>query len=1043
MCSRSTIGNLCSRRLKQLMSQAQNQAAAALRHAAAKLRHRIVIPALAFGVALGVNPGVALAQLNELTTFGSAGSGAGQLAGFSGIGQGVAVNDTTGTSTSGDVYVTDTGNNRIEQFNANGQFIRAWGWGVEDAANAFETCTSTCQAGISGSGAGQIGSASGIAVDNAPGATQGDVYVADNGNDAVETFSPSGAYLSEITGPSATTQFGAVSSVAVDSSGNVWVADQAVNTIYEFSPAGSLISQFATGYGVTYWITVDNDGDVYASSGDSQIEEWTPASMASGPSGGTLIDDQGNTGLAIDPSTNDLYDDRASSIAEYGPTGTLLGTFGTGDLNLGVGLAYNPNVTVSGASTAGALYVIDATIPAVAVFIPVAAAAPFVGAGSETATSVAAYSGTLNATVNPDGEDTKYYFEYVDAAAYNPSAPDPYSAGTQIPLPPGADIGSAFGPDAESVNLTGLTPTTLYHFRVVATNSLGTTYGPDATFSTQTAAAPSVDSSSATSVTADSATLNAQINPNYGDTTYYFEYVSAAAYDPTASDPYSAGTQIPAPPGTDIGSANTDQAATVNLTGMVSGTVYHFRVVAINALGTTDGTDQTFTTLIPMAPSVDSEAWATPAPGQATLSAEINPNLADTTYYFEFVSAASYNPSASDPYSAGTQVPTPPGTDIGSESTDQPASATVSGVTAGVTYHFRVVAINEINTTYGADQEFTVPLSPVAYTGSATALTQTTATLGGFVNPFGLDTSYWFDYGTSTKYGSFAPAPDGDAGSGEGLETVTAAVTGLAPNTVYHYQLVAVDAAGLSVVGDDETFQTLPNTATIQTSAASAVTDNSATLNGSVNPNGSPTTYWFQYGVTTAYGSSEPGNGAAANAGNSAQTVSESIGGLLAGVTYHYRLVAQNAGGTAYGADGTFTTVPQGGCQASASCGVTSATVTLPARGAFAGKDATLTLGCTGEPGASCAGKVTLKARLKIVTRAGGKVKTVTRLVVVGTVQFSVSAGKTSTIAIRVSTAARTAWHGAKVVQVIGSARQPALGAPPVVRAIKLRHTRR
>ena len=72
------------------------------------------------------------------------------------------------------------------------------------------------------------------------------------------------------------------------------------------------------------------------------------------------------------------------------------------------------------------------------------------------------------------------------------------------------------------------------------------------------AAAPTVDSeSSAGNVTAASATLNAEINPNFADTTYYFEYVDAADYNPAAPDPYSAGAQVPLPPGTDVGSGNT------------------------------------------------------------------------------------------------------------------------------------------------------------------------------------------------------------------------------------------------------------------------------------------------------------------------------------------------------------------------------------------------------------------------------------------------------------------------------------------------------
>ena len=77
---------------------------------------------------------------------GSSGGGAGQLA----YPEGVA------TDSSGDVYVADDDNERIDEFSAAGAFIKAYGWGVSDSASQFETCTSSCQAGISGGGAGQL-----------------------------------------------------------------------------------------------------------------------------------------------------------------------------------------------------------------------------------------------------------------------------------------------------------------------------------------------------------------------------------------------------------------------------------------------------------------------------------------------------------------------------------------------------------------------------------------------------------------------------------------------------------------------------------------------------------------------------------------------------------------------------------------------------------------------------------------------------------------------------------------------------------------------
>jgi hypothetical protein len=93
---------------------------------------------------------------------------------------------------------------------------------------------------------------------------------------------------------------------------------------------------------------------------------------------------------------------------------------------------------------------------------------------------------------------------------------------------------------------------------------------------------------------------------------------------------------------------------------------------------------------------------------------------------------------------------------------------------------------------------------------------------------------------------------------------------------------------------------------TATTGAASKVTHSSATLAGTVNPNGSATTYYFQYGTSTAYGKQTGANSAGSDTTVHAESVS--ISGLSPGRTYHYRIVANNATGTSDGADRKFTT---------------------------------------------------------------------------------------------------------------------------------------
>jgi len=93
--------------------------------------------------------------------------------------------------------------------------------------------------------------------------------------------------------------------------------------------------------------------------------------------------------------------------------------------------------------------------------------------------------------------------------------------------------------------------------------------------------------------------------------------------------------------------------------------------------------------------------------------------------------------------------------------------------------------------------------------------------------------------------------------------------------------------------------------ATVATTAGTSVTNTSATLNGTVNPNGSSTTVYFQYGTTASYGSQTANQ---VFTGSISQGVTANISGLIGGTTYHYRLVAKNAGGTSVGSDVFFTT---------------------------------------------------------------------------------------------------------------------------------------
>jgi hypothetical protein len=194
-----------------------------------------------------------------------------------------------------------------------------------------------------------------------------------------------------------------------------------------------------------------------------------------------------------------------------------------------------------------------------------------------------------------------------------------------------------------------------------------------------------------------------------------------------------------------------------------------------------------------------------------------------------------------------------------------------------------------------------VPSPPTVVTAGATYATPN-ATLSGTVNPNGIDTKYFFEYGTTTSYGSYTAT--GDAGAGTSAVAEYAPITGLAPGTTYYYRIVASSATGESF-GGPVAFTTQPPPA-VSTGSASEIGQFQAQLNSSVNPEGLETHYSFEYGETTSYGSST----AVGNAGAGPNPVSApaEATGLKPSTTYHFRVVAASSAGTTYGVDATFTT---------------------------------------------------------------------------------------------------------------------------------------
>jgi len=230
-------------------------------------------------------------------------------------------------------------------------------------------------------------------------------------------------------------------------------------------------------------------------------------------------------------------------------------------------------------------------------------------------------------------------------------------------------------------------------------------------------------------------------------------------------------------------------------------------------------------------------------------------------------------------------------------------SAISSALTAGVNSDTINSGNGQVTVTWtgasGAD-------SPTVTTGAASAISPTAQTLAGTVNPNGSQTAYVFEYGPSLSFGQIT-TPDG-AGSGTAATAVAQPLSGLAPATTYYFRLVATNLAGTSF-GAVASFTTSSGGApVVTTGAASGVTAVGGTLSATIDAEGQPTAFTFEYGTSTAFGSITATDLASPVAGP--QTVTLPIGGLLAGTTYLYRVVASNPGGTSFGVVQSLTTAP-------------------------------------------------------------------------------------------------------------------------------------
>jgi hypothetical protein len=714
---------------------------------------------------------------------------------------------------------------------------------------------------------------------NAVDPTTGDIYVGLFSSGAVEKFTPALApelsygtsgKLTGLTNPAG---------VAVDAAGNLFVVQRGPATVTKYNATGTELESFPDNLPnhVENSIAVDSEDNVYVSEEGSKVLEYPVGNRSA-----TIeIDNLQPEAVAVDPSTDEVYISDAAigtpQIAIYDKTThQLISSFGAGHLGsantfgIGINRETHDVYASSRSEGVGAFFLGGETPEEPETISP--------------ATAITGTSAELHGVVNPHSTATvTYYFEYKVG---------PSCVGGTKTTPEEVTAEEAVAVHAE---VTGLEPNTEYTFCLVAENEFGVTAGEGMHF-TSAPGAPKVEGETFLTATTTTAQVEAQINPNGAATTCKVEYGL-----PLLSEGETACPALPEPAG------GTPEAVIVELTGLTPGKTYHWRFSATNTSEgnpTTEGVEKEDLKTRPVVEPKTGVATNPTAEG-ATLNGKLTTGTESAEYYFEY--AKEVEPGVFGPF---TKTQTLPFLAEQVEASVEPEP--VSGLAPGTTYEFRLVAFPVGGSAEPVEGELltftTRAAAPVVVNKPPVSIGRTTASLSGEINTENSATEYSVEYGETIAYEK-GSTPLANLPKAIGATTIApVALSELHAGTIYHYRLVATNETG-TTNGPDVTFTTAaPQLAVVEAESSAQVTQTTAAINATVNPNGLQTSYILEVGTeveghilyTPSFG--EVGSG----------TLGVELGfaltGLQPGTTYHYRIVAQNEDGTVFGADQTFAT---------------------------------------------------------------------------------------------------------------------------------------
>jgi uncharacterized protein (TIGR02145 family) len=606
-------------------------------------------------------------------------------------------------------------------------------------------------------------------------------------------------------------------------------------------------------YNGTSFVNMIGLAGQFAMPGISSTTAISAISTSTATSGGVINSDGGASittrGIVWGTSTAPTI-----ALATKTTNGTGVGTFTSAITGLTSGVTYY--VRAYATNSVGTKYGTEISFNSSQAVATLAATTTVSAIGSNTATSGGNITYNGGATVTASG--------IVWSTTSTPT----------IALSTKTTNGAANG--AYTSNITNLTPGTLYYVRSYATNSVGTNYGAQTSFTTLNTPTISV-TASAISITSSTATSGGTITADGG---------AAVTARGVVYGTSSLSSTFSVTSGTGTGTYS------IGLTGLNPATTYFVRSFATNSVGTVYGTETSFTT-IAVEPTVSATAVAASITGSsATSGGTISSNGGATVTVSGIIWSTTSTPTI------GLSTKTTNGALTGTY------TSSITGLAPAALYYVRAYATNSIGTAYGPQINFTtLAIAPtISATASAISITSSTATIGGTITADGgaAVTARGVVYGTTTGSATFSVT------SGTGTGTYTIGLTGLSPATTYYVRSFATNSVG-TVYGTEKSFSTIAVAPSLTTTAASSITKYAASAGGTITSNGGSTI--TASGICWSTTATPTISDSKTTDGTTSGTFTSSITGLTAGTTYYVRAYATNAIGTSYGANESFTTI--------------------------------------------------------------------------------------------------------------------------------------